>query len=60
MAAVMGSKKLKAVVVKGKTKVPMHDEEGIRSLRRKLLKEAAGFYDTLHDEGTAGITHDSA
>lgn len=60
LAAVMGSKKLKAVVVKGRMKVPMHDEEGIRALRRKILKEADGFFDTLHDEGTAGITHDSA
>jgi len=60
LAAVMGSKKLKAVVVKGKMKVPMHDEQGIRALRKSLLKEAAGFYDTLHDEGTAGITLDSA
>jgi aldehyde:ferredoxin oxidoreductase len=60
LAAVMGSKKLKAVVVKGKMKVPMHDEQGIRTLRKRLLKEADGFFDTLHDEGTAGITHDSA
>ena len=60
LAAVMGSKRLKAVVVKGKMKVPMQDEQRIRAIRKRLLKEAAGFYDILHDEGTAGITHDSA
>jgi aldehyde:ferredoxin oxidoreductase len=60
LAAVMGSKKLKAVVVKGKMKIPMHDTAEIRALRKRLLKEADGFFDILHDEGTAGITHDSA
>ncbi len=60
LAAVMGSKNLKAVVVKGKMKVPIHDEKGLRALRKGLLKEAAGMYDILHDQGTAGITYDSA
>lgn len=60
LGAVMGSKKLKAVVVKGKLPVPMHDEKGMKELRKKLLKEATGFYDILHDFGTCGITHDSA
>ena len=40
LGAVMGSKKLKAVVVKGKMDVPMHDEKGMKDLRKKLLKEA--------------------
>lgn len=60
LGAVMGSKKLKAIAVKGRLKVPIHDEESIRSLRRKILGESGGFYDTLRDYGTAGITHDSA
>ena len=60
LGAVMGSKKLKAIVVKGEMKVPMADEEGIRALRRKYLKLKAGAYDGLHDEGTCGITSDSA
>jgi aldehyde:ferredoxin oxidoreductase len=60
LGAVMGSKKLKAVVVKGKMKVPMHDEKGIRELRRRILKEADGFFDDLHTHGTCAITHDSA
>jgi aldehyde:ferredoxin oxidoreductase len=60
LGAVMGSKKLKAIVVNGKMKVPMHDEKAIRELRKKILKEATGFYDILHEYGTAGITADSA
>ncbi len=60
LGAVMGSKKLKAVVVKGKMKIPMHDEEGMKELRKKILKEATGFFDILHTYGTCGITHDSA
>ena len=60
LAAVMGSKKLKAVVVKGKMKVPTHDKKGIRELRRRILKEAGGFFDALHDYGTCAGTHDSA
>jgi aldehyde:ferredoxin oxidoreductase len=60
LGAVMGSKRLKAVVVRGKMKVPMHNEEKIKELRKKFLKEATGFYEILHDYGTCGITHDSA
>jgi len=60
LGAVMGSKKLKAVVVKGGMKVPLHNEEKIKDLRKKILKEATGSYDILHDYGTCGITHDSA
>ncbi|MBM4428951.1 MAG: aldehyde ferredoxin oxidoreductase family protein [Chloroflexi bacterium] len=60
LGAVMGSKRLKAVVVKGKMAVPMADEEGMKELRKKILKEATGFFDILHKWGTAGITHDSA
>ncbi|TET75648.1 MAG: aldehyde ferredoxin oxidoreductase, partial [Dehalococcoidia bacterium] len=60
LGAVMGSKRLKAVVVKGRIKVPLHDEQKIKKLRKKILKEATGFYDILHNYGTCGITHDSA
>ncbi len=59
LGAVMGSKKLKAVVVKGKLKVPIHDEAGMRELRKKYLKEATGAYPVLNKYGTAGITHDA-
>jgi aldehyde:ferredoxin oxidoreductase len=60
LGAVMGSKKLKAVVVVGDLPVPMADEAGIREMRRSYLKQAAGAYQGMHDEGTCGITSDSA
>jgi aldehyde:ferredoxin oxidoreductase len=60
LGAVMGSKKLKAVVVKGDMKVPMADEAGIRQLRRDYLRRTGPAYQGLHDEGTCGITSDSA
>jgi aldehyde:ferredoxin oxidoreductase len=60
LGAVMGAKKVKAVVVTGDLPVPMDDEAGIRDLRRSYLRQRAGAYDGLHDEGTCGITSDSA
>jgi aldehyde:ferredoxin oxidoreductase len=59
LGAVMGSKKLKAVVVKGKINVPMADEEKAKELRKKTLKEATGAFPVFNKYGTAGITHDS-
>jgi aldehyde:ferredoxin oxidoreductase len=59
LGAVMGSKKLKAVVVKGKMKVPLHDEAGMKELKKKILKQAGAGYMGFHKYGTAGITHDS-
>jgi len=60
LGAVMGSKRLKAVVVRGRMKVPLHDKEKITELRKKILKQPAPFFETLHNYGTCGITHDSA
>ncbi len=60
LGAVMGSKKLKAVVVRGKAKVPLHDEDRMKELRKKILKEATGGYPIFNKYGTAGFTHDSA
>jgi aldehyde:ferredoxin oxidoreductase len=60
LGAVMGSKKLKAVVVRGKMRVPVHDREELRGLRKRILKQAAGAFDDFHKYGTCGITHDSA
>jgi aldehyde:ferredoxin oxidoreductase len=60
LGAVMGSKKLKAVVVKGNMDVPMADEEGIARLRREYLRKRGGSYQSLHDYGTCDITSDSA
>jgi aldehyde:ferredoxin oxidoreductase len=60
LGAVMGSKKLKAVVVKGKMDVPMADEAKIRALRREYLQRRGGAYDGMHDYGTCAGTSDSA
>jgi aldehyde:ferredoxin oxidoreductase len=60
LGAVMGSKKLKAVVVKGRIRVPIEDRARLIEVRRDALGRAAGAYDDFHTWGTAGITHDSA
>jgi len=60
LAAIMGSKKLKALVVKGRMKVPLHDRERIKELRKNILKQAGPFFEIVHNYGTCGITHDSA
>ena len=62
LGAVMGSKKLKAIAVKGRMPVPLADEEKTRALRRQYIgtiKESA-FGPILSKYGTAGITADSA
>lgn len=57
VGAVMGSKRLKAVVVKGTGKVPLHDESRFRSLSREYLDQfKAAFKDSpppLRTYGTA-------
>ncbi|MFH0847797.1 MAG: aldehyde ferredoxin oxidoreductase family protein [Chloroflexota bacterium] len=60
LGAVMGAKKLKAVVVKGNLKVPMADEAKARALRQKWVKELKHDGPTFRDYGTAGITASSA
>jgi aldehyde:ferredoxin oxidoreductase len=60
LGAVMGSKRLKAIVVRGQMNVPVHDAKQINGIRRELLKQKMGFYDILHKWGTPGITADSA
>ena len=59
LGAVMGSKKLKAIVVKGKLQVPLHDESKMKELRKKYLKESTGAFGVLNKYGTAGITYDA-
>jgi aldehyde:ferredoxin oxidoreductase len=59
LGAVMGSKKLKCVVVKGQMKVPVHDEQKMKDLRRHYLKQATGAFEVFNTYGTAGITHDA-
>jgi len=62
LGAVMGSKRLKAVVARGKQKVEVADEEGLRQLRRKYLRDLpeGSLFNTLHDYGTCGTTAESA
>ena len=58
LGAVMGSKKLKAVVAVGDAKVAVADPEGMKQAmkqHRDFMKQQ-GFYDVLHKYGTAGIT----
>jgi aldehyde:ferredoxin oxidoreductase len=60
VGAVMGSKKLKAVSVKGKQRVPVANPERARDLRKEYLKKHTGAYDLFNDYGTPGITADSS
>ncbi len=58
LGAVMGSKRLKAVVAVGDAKVGMADPEGMKQAmkqHRDFMKQQ-GFYEVLHKYGTAGIT----
>ncbi len=52
LGAVMGSKKLKAVAVKGDMKVPLADQQRTKSLRRKYQAELGGHIAWLKRFGT--------
>ena len=59
LGAVMGSKKLKAIVARGTGSVPVADPEGIKELRKEMLdfyKKDNGAYDLMSQFGTAGVT----
>jgi aldehyde:ferredoxin oxidoreductase len=57
LGAVMGSKRLKAVAVRGKLKPQVSHPEKVKELRRKYLPQArTGAGELLHDYGTAGFT----
>jgi aldehyde:ferredoxin oxidoreductase len=58
LGAIMGSKKLKAVAVRGKMKVPAADETGLKELRSKYLKQLGG-PDWLGKYGTSHVTQSS-
>lgn len=61
LGALMGSKRLKAIVVRGEKEVPVADAEGLRRLRAKYLREYdEDAYALFRDEGTCGITAESA
>ena len=53
LGAVMGSKKLKAVAVKGKMKVPLANEEKTKELRKKWQAELGGHIVWLKPFGTS-------
>ncbi|MCK4369363.1 MAG: aldehyde ferredoxin oxidoreductase family protein [Dehalococcoidales bacterium] len=55
LGAVMGSKRLKAIAVKGNMKIPLADETGASNLRKKYLRELTGHVDMMRDFGTPGI-----
>ena len=58
LGALMGSKKLKAVVVKGTGKIPFVNEEMAGNLRQKLISESKEnpFFQLLSGMGTCGVT----
>ena len=57
LGAVMGSKKLKAVVVQGQVEVPMKDPERAAELRKEYLKQGdPGLVGFFRDLGTPGVT----
>jgi aldehyde:ferredoxin oxidoreductase len=58
LGSVMGSKKLKAVAVRGKMKVPVADEQGLKELRAKYLKQLGG-PDWLAKYGTSHVLQES-
>ncbi len=58
LGAIMGSKKLKAVAVRGKMKVPVADEPGLKELRAKYLKQLGG-PDWLGKYGTSHVLQES-
>ncbi|TET16621.1 MAG: aldehyde ferredoxin oxidoreductase [Dehalococcoidia bacterium] len=60
LGAVMGSKRLKAVAVKGKMKVPVADEKRTKELRTKYLGELGGHIVWLKPTGTPFLTVGSA
>jgi aldehyde:ferredoxin oxidoreductase len=60
LGALMGAKKLKAIVVKGNLPVPLADAARIRALRREYLDKASSFASSLHEYGTCSGTATSA
>jgi aldehyde:ferredoxin oxidoreductase len=60
VGAVMGSKKLKAIVAKGSMEVPMADSDRAKALRREHAKAMQGPGEVFTKYGTSGITAASA
>jgi len=60
LGAVMGSKKLKAVVAKGEMKVPIADIEAANKLRQEHITEGKPFLERFGIYGTGGHADNSA
>ncbi len=60
LGAVMGSKKLKAVAVKGSMKIPLANEKEVRELRRKYVGDLGMPVSLIRDVGTPGFTMGNA
>jgi aldehyde:ferredoxin oxidoreductase len=60
LGALMGAKKLKAVVVKGGQKVPVADPKRLTDLRKEHLGKPSSFAESLHDYGSCAGTAASA
>jgi aldehyde:ferredoxin oxidoreductase len=60
MGAVMGSKRLKAVVVRGNLKVPVADAEAADKLRKEHIAEGKEWFSRFGIYGTATHARDSA
>ena len=58
LGTVMGAKRIKAIVVRGKQTIPMADEAKMKADRRELIKEmrTAGLYELFSNFGTSGLT----
>lgn len=56
VGAVMGAKRLKAIVVRGNEKVPMADSERLAGLRESFIRDlrTSPFHNMLKTQGTAG------
>lgn len=52
LGALMGSKRLKAVAVKGTMKVPVADDQKVKDLRKKYQPLLAGHIDMMRKHGT--------
>lgn len=56
MGAVMGSKNLKAIAVRGTSKLEMSDEEGVKGVLRWLRENYVQQEGDMHDMGTSRLT----
>lgn len=56
LGAVMGSKNLKAVVVKGSMKVPLADEARLKEMRKKYVSQLGGDANVMRQFGTTFTT----